>query len=422
MLPFVKLVDSFEARYTLVANDDSEFTLLTNKEAPRYKLVRVDLKKPALWSDILPEDEKDVLESADAVNSNQILVCYLSDVKHVLQIRDLKTGNLLHRLPLDVGSVSGISGRREDSEIFISFTSFLTPGIIYRCNLASEVPEMKIFREISVPGFDRTDFEVKQVFVSSKDGTKIPMFIVSKKNIELNGSNPVLLYGYGGFNISLPPSFSVARLVLARNLGCIFCIANIRGGGEYGEEWHKAGSLSKKQNCFDDFISAAEFLVSNDYTKPERLCIEGGSNGGLLVAACMNQVTLIYIDLKVVMAASGPFRVFLISALCSNMYGLVLRYSPLHNVKRPWEKSSDQSCQYPSTMLLTADHDDRVVPLHSLKLLAVSFPFIQLKVVRTMQYVLCSSVENSPQTNPIIARIDRKAGHGAGRPTQKMVS
>ncbi|XP_009384008.2 uncharacterized protein LOC103971658 [Musa acuminata AAA Group] len=420
MLPFVKLVDTFEACYSLVANDDGEFTLLTNKEAPKYKLVRIDLKKPALWSDILPEDEKDVLESAYAVNSNQILVCYLSDVKHVLQIRDLKTGNLLHPLPLDVGSVSGISGRREDSEIFISFTSFLTPGIIYRCNLASEVPEMKIFREISVPGFDRTDFEVKQVFVSSEDGTKIPMFIVSKKNIELNGSNPVLLYGYGGFNISLPPSFSVARLVLARNLGCIFCIANIRGGGEYGEDWHKAGSLSKKQNCFDDFISAAEFLVSNGYTKPERLCIEGGSNGGLLVAACMNQRPDLF---GCVLAHVGVmdmlrFHKFTIGHAWTSDYGCsdneeefhwLIKYSPLHNVKRPWEKSSDQSCQYPSTMLLTADHDDRVVPLHSLKLLA------------TMQYVLCSSVVNSPQTNPIIARIDRKAGHGAGRPTQKMI-
>lgn len=163
MLPFVKLVDNFEACYGAVANDDSEFTFLTNKGAPRYKLVRVDLKKPELWTDILAEDEKDVLESAYAVNGNQILACYLSDVKHVLQIRDLKTGDLLHPLPLDVGSVSGISSRREDSEIFIGFTSFLTPGIIYKCNLLSEVPEMKIFREISVPGFHRKDFEVKQV-------------------------------------------------------------------------------------------------------------------------------------------------------------------------------------------------------------------------------------------------------------------
>lgn len=163
MLPFVKLVDTFEARYDAVANDDNEFTFLTNKGAPRYKLVRVDLKKPTLWIDILPEDEKDVLESASAVNGNQLVVCYLSDVKHILQIRDLKTGNFLHNLPLDVGTVSGTFGRREDSIIFIGFTSFLSPGIIYKCDLASEAPEMKIFREISVPGFDRRAFEVKQV-------------------------------------------------------------------------------------------------------------------------------------------------------------------------------------------------------------------------------------------------------------------
>ncbi|RWW43811.1 hypothetical protein BHE74_00050511, partial [Ensete ventricosum] len=232
MLPFVKLVDNFEARYSAVANDDSEFTFLTNKEAPKRKLVRVDLKEPDMWTDILPEHKKDVLESAYAVNGNQILVCYLSDVKHILQIRDMSTGDLLHCLPLDVGSVSGISARRENSEIFISFTSFLSPGIIYRCNLATEVQEMKIFREISVPGFDRTEFDVKQ------------------------------------------------------------------------------------------------------------------------------SITEIYIR------SLTAFQ---------HMYMLVFRYSPLHNIKRPWEKSSGPSCQYPPTMLLTADHDDRVVPLHSLKLLAVSY-------------------------------------------------
>ncbi|XP_065008819.1 uncharacterized protein LOC135584265 isoform X1 [Musa acuminata AAA Group] len=420
MLPFVKLVDNFEARYSAVANDDSEFTFLTNKGAPRCKLVRVDLKEPDLWTDILPEHERDVLESAYAVNGNQILVCYLRDVKHILQIRDMSTGDLLHCLPLDVGSVSGISARRENSEIFISFTSFLSPGIIYRCNLATEVQEMKIFREISIPGYDRTEFDVKQVFVSSKDATRLPMFIVSKKNLKLDGSNPTLLYGYGGFNISLKPSFHVSRVVLARNLGFVFCLANIRGGGEYGEEWHKAGSLSKKQNCFHDFIAAAEFLISNNYTNPKHLCIEGGSNGGLLVAACMNQRPDLF---GCVLAHVGVmdmlrFHKFTIGHAWTSDYGCsdneeefhwLIKYSPLHNIKRPWEKGSGQSCQYPPTMLLTADHDDRVVPLHSLKLLA------------TMQYILCNGVENSPQTNPIIARIDRKAGHGAGRPTQKLI-
>ncbi|XP_065039986.1 uncharacterized protein LOC135674250 isoform X3 [Musa acuminata AAA Group] len=293
MLPFVKLVDNFEARYSAVANDDSEFTFLTNKGAPRCKLVRVDLKEPDLWTDILPEHERDVLESAYAVNGNQILVCYLRDVKHILQIRDMSTGDLLHCLPLDVGSVSGISARRENSEIFISFTSFLSPGIIYRCNLATEVQEMKIFREISIPGYDRTEFDVKQ----------------------------------------RPDLF-----------GCVLAHVGVM-----------------------DMLRFHKFTIGHAWT----------SDYG-----CSDN---------------------------EEEFHWLIKYSPLHNIKRPWEKGSGQSCQYPPTMLLTADHDDRVVPLHSLKLLA------------TMQYILCNGVENSPQTNPIIARIDRKAGHGAGRPTQKLI-
>ncbi|KAK1261976.1 hypothetical protein QJS04_geneDACA001309 [Acorus gramineus] len=420
MLPFIKLVDNFDACYGYVANDESEFTFLTNKDAPKYKLVRVNIKQPEEWVDVVPQSERDVLKSAEAVNGNQVLVSYLSDVKYVLQLRDLKTGLLLHHLPIDIGTVSGISCRRKDNEVFISFTSFLTPGIIYRCELESGVPEMKIFREIVVPGFDRTAFEVRQVFASSKDGTKIPMFIVSKKDIQLDNSHPSLLFGYGGFNVTITPSFSVARLVLMGHLGVVFCIANIRGGGEYGEEWHKAGSLSKKQNCFDDFIASAEYLVSSGYTRPDKLCIEGGSNGGLLVAACMNQrpdlfgCALAHVGVMDMLR----FHKFTIGHAWSSDFGCsdneeefnwLIKYSPLHNVKRPWEQIANQTLQYPSTMLLTADHDDRVVPLHTLKLLA------------TMQYVLCMSVVNSPQTNPIIGRIDRKAGHGCGRPTQKLI-
>ncbi|KAK9165014.1 hypothetical protein Scep_000205 [Stephania cephalantha] len=419
MLPFIKLVDNFDASYWAVANDDTVFTFITNKDAPRYKLVRVNLKEPTVWTDVISESEKDVLESAYAVNGDQIIVAYLSDVKYVLQIRDLKTGALLHTLPIDIGSVDGISGRRKDSEVFVGFTSFLTAGIIYRFNLATEVPDMKIFRETVVPGFDRTEFKVNQVFVPSKDGTKIPMFIVSKKDITLDGSHPCLLYGYGGFNISLTPYFSVSRTILIRHLGAVFCIANIRGGGEYGEEWHKAGSLAKKQNCFDDFISAAEYLVSSGYTQPEKLCIEGGSNGGLLIAACINQrpdlfgCALAHVGVMDMLR----FHKFTIGHAWTSDYGCsdkeeefhwLIKYSPLHNVRRPWEQQG-QDCQYPPTMLLTADHDDRVVPLHSLKLLA------------TMQHVLGTSLDISPQTNPIIGRIDRKAGHGAGRPTQKMI-
>ncbi|CAI9116993.1 OLC1v1018298C3 [Oldenlandia corymbosa var. corymbosa] len=420
LLPFVKLVDSFEASYECVANDGSVFTFRTNKDAPRYKLVRVDSNEPTSWTEVLPESEKDVLETAVSVSGNQLIVSYLRDVKNVLQLRDLKTGALLHDIPFDIGTVSDISSRRKDSTIFIKFTSFLVPGIIYQCNLDSQVPEMKIFREIIVPGFDRTQFKVDQVFVPSKDGTLIPMFVVSKKDITLDGSHPCLLYSYGGFNISLTPYFSVARIVIAKHLGAVFCIANIRGGGEYGEEWHKDGALGKKQNCFDDFISCAEYVISAGYTQPAKLCIEGGSNGGLLIGACINQrpdlfgCALAHVGVMDMLR----FHKFTIGHAWTSDYGCsekeeefhwLFKYSPLHNVRRPWEQSSDKSCQYPSTMLLTADHDDRVVPLHSLKLLA------------TLQYVLCTSLENSPQTNPIIGRIDTKAGHGAGRPTKKMI-
>ncbi|KAH7845840.1 hypothetical protein Vadar_006620 [Vaccinium darrowii] len=420
LLPFVKLIDNFDAQYDVIANDDTLFTLRTNKDAPKYKLVRIDLKEPGTWTEILQEAEKDVLESAVAVNGNQVLVSYLSDVKYILQLRDLKTGSLLHNLPMDIGSVSEISAKREDSIVFIGFTSFLSPGIIYQCNLDTGVPDMKIFRETVVSGFDRTAFNVNQVFVPSKDGTQIPMFIVARKDILLDGSHPCLLYGYGGFNISLTPYFSVSRIVLTKHLDTIFCMANIRGGGEYGEEWHKAGSLAKKQNCFDDFISAAEFLTSAGYTQPRKLCIEGGSNGGLLIGACINQrpdlfgCALAHVGVMDMLR----FHKFTIGHAWTSDFGCsekeeefhwLIKYSPLHNVRRPWEQSPDQSAQYPSTMLLTADHDDRVVPLHTLKLLA------------TMQYVLCTSLEKSPQTNPIIGRIECKAGHGAGRPTQKMI-
>ncbi|GAU12230.1 hypothetical protein TSUD_01970 [Trifolium subterraneum] len=420
VLPFVKLIDNFDAKYQPIANDDTVFTFLTNKDAPKYKLVRVDLKEPNTWIDVIQESEKDVLESAYAVNGNRLIVSYLSDVKYVLQVRDLETGSLQHQLPIDIGTVSEISARREDSVVFIGFTSFLTPGIIYQYNLETQIPDMKIFREIVVPGFDRSEFRVNQVFVPSKDGTKIPMFIVARKDIILDGSHPCLLYGYGGFNISLTPFFSASRIVLAKHLGSVFCIANIRGGGEYGEEWHKAGSLAKKQNCFDDFISAAEYLVSAGYTQPKKLCIEGGSNGGLLVGACINQrpdlfgCALAHVGVMDMLR----FHKFTIGHAWTSDFGCsdkeeefhwLIKYSPLHNVRRPWEQHPDKSIQYPSTMLLTADHDDRVVPLHSLKLLA------------TMQHVLVTSLDKTPQTNPIIARIECKAGHGAGRPTQKTI-
>ncbi|CAM8939321.1 unnamed protein product [Rhodiola kirilowii] len=421
LLPLVKLIDTLDARYHLVANDETIFTFLTNKDAPRYKVVRVDLKEPHLWTDVVPEAEKDVLEFVQAVRGDRLILSYLSDVKSVLQIRDLGTGALLHCLKIDIGSVYGISARRQDSLGFVSFTSFLTPGIIYLCDLSDEVPKMKIYRESLVPGFDRSEFNAHQVFVTSKDGTRIPIFIVSKRNIILDRSHPCLLYGYGGFDYKLSPHFKASNIVLMKHLDAVFCMANIRGGGEYGTEWHKAGSLANKQNCFNDFTAAAEYLVSAGYTQPRKLCIEGASNGGLLVAACVNQRPELF---GCALAHVGVmdmlrFHKFTIGHAWTTEYGCsdkeedfswLIKYSPLHNVRRPWDRCLYiLPLQYPATMLLTADHDDRVVPLHSLKLLA------------TMQHVLRTSLKQSPQTNPIIARIETKAGHGAGRSTKKMI-
>ncbi|KAL4575422.1 hypothetical protein LXL04_022265 [Taraxacum kok-saghyz] len=419
-LPFVKVIDNFEAHYEAIANDDTIFTFLTNKDAPRYKVVRVDLKNPSIWSEVLHESKKDVIDSVLPINENQMIVSYLSDCKHVLHIRDLGRGDLLHTVPIDIGSVIYISSRRQDSVFFVKLSSFITPGVVYQYDLKPMGPELRILREIVVTGFDQSAYHVNQVFVRSKDGTKVPVFIMARKDLVLDGSHPCLLFGYGGYGISLTPSFDITRVVLARHLDVVFCVANIRGGGEYGEEWHQAGSLANKQNCFDDFISIAKYLISSGYTNPNKLCIEGGSNGGILIGACINQRPDLF---GCALAHAGVmdmlrYHKFTIGHAWLPEFGCsdkeedfrhLIKYSPLHNVKRPWEDASIKAFQYPSTMLLTADHDDRVVPLHTLKLLA------------TMQHELCTSVKNSPQTNPIIGRISSKSGHGCGSSTQKMI-
>ncbi|KAH9613906.1 hypothetical protein KSS87_000904 [Heliosperma pusillum] len=382
MLPFTRVIDNFAATCTAIANNGSVFTFLTNKDAPRNKIVRVDLNNPDIWTDVIPESEKDLLESAHAVNGNQLLVRYLSDVKHILEVRDLESGSLLHRLPVDIGTIDGITARPQDSVVFFKFTSFLTPTIIYQCDLKEDSPQLKIFRESAVPEFDRTDFEINQAFVTSKDGTKFPMFIVARKGISLDGSHPCELHGYGGFGICMKPFFSASRIVILKHLDAVFCVANIRGGGEYGEEWHQAGWLEKKQDVFDDFISAAEYLVSSGYTQPQKLSIEGGSNGGLLVAACVNQRPDLYgcVQANCSVLDMLRFHKFTLGYLWTSDYGCsekeedfkwLVKYSPVHNVRRPWEHSKNPQLQYPAIMILTADHDDRVVPLHSFKLLAI---------------------------------------------------
>uniref|UniRef100_A0A7I4C0B8 Prolyl endopeptidase n=1 Tax=Physcomitrium patens TaxID=3218 RepID=A0A7I4C0B8_PHYPA len=415
-LPMIKLIDNFDAQYELVANEGSLFTFLTNKDAPKNKLTRVSLDDPSSWKDVVPESESDVLTSADLVNRQQLVLCYMSDVKHLLQLNDLQSGHLLQKLPLEIGSICEISSRPEDADFFYSFTSFLTPGIIYRCDLSSGTPDLSVLKETKIANWDRSLFEIRQEFATSKDETRVPMFVVAKKGLVRNGDHPAVLYGYGGFNVSLMPYFSVSRLVLVQHYGAVVATANTRGGGEYGEKWHKAGALANKQNCFDDFIACGEHLIKEGYTQNKKLCIEGGSNGGLLVAVCINQrpdlfgCALAHVGVMDMLR----FQKFTIGHAWISDYGCadiaeefdwLIKYSPLHNVKRPWENGT-KSIQYPATMLFTADHDDRVVPSHSLKLLA---------------YELCTSLDNSQQTNPIIGRIETKAGHGSGRPTMKII-
>ncbi len=397
-----ELIGEFEASYSFVSNDGSLFWLATDLDAPKSRLIAIDINKPEKehWQEIIPEAEE-TLEGVSLIG-HRFVLSYLKDARSVIKICNLD-GSFLREVALPgIGSVAGFAGKREDKETFYSFTSFSNPTTIYRYDL--ERVESEIFRQPQLD-FNPNDYETKQVFYASKDGTKVPMFITAKKGIELNGNNPTYLYGYGGFNISLTPSFSIANLVWME-MGGIYAMANLRGGGEYGEEWHQSGMKLQKQNVFDDFIAAGEWLIENNYTSAAKLAIGGGSNGGLLVGACMTQRPDLF---AAALPAVGVmdmlrFHQFTIGWAWCSEYGtpeneeefkVLLSYSPLHNLT--------VGTAYPATLITTAERDDRVVPAHSFKFAAA----------------LQAAHEGE---KPVLIRIETKAGHGAGKPTTKIIA
>jgi len=406
-----EIVTKFEADYDFVTNQGSKCVFHTNKGAQNFKLVTIDLSSPSEsnWVDLVPEGE-DVLEWATGVAGDKIITCYMHDVKNTMQLRDLSSGEQIYSFPMDIGSVTGFSGDIRHKEMFYKFSSQITPGTIYHIDLAGSVPQSKVLIQTKVTGFDSSQFKVEQVFFPSKDGTKIPMFITMRKDFVPDGSSPCLLYGYGGFSISLTPYFSPVHTFFVQHFG-IMAIANMRGGGEYGEKWSNSGRQSKLQNCLTDFQSAAEWLINSKYTQKQKLTIYGGSHGGMLVGACTNQRPDLY---GAAISAVGVmdmlrFHKFTVGYAWVSNYGCsdvadefqnLLGISPLHNIKER------DDCQYPAVLLMTADHDDRVVPSHSLKYMA------------TLQHNLKNSTK---QTNPLMIRVDTKSGHGAGKPTSKSI-
>ena len=396
----IELLPDFDASYDFITNLGSKFIIRTDIDAPKQKVISIDLNTPGRkqWKTIIPES-RETLRSVSHVGG-LFIANYLKDAR--TEIRRFKTdGTSLPPVKLPgLGTASGFGGKPDQNETFYYFTSFTSPGAVYRYDIASNTSTL--FKAPKTQ-FDPDDYESRQIFATSKDGTRVPMFIVHKKGLKLDGSNPTLLYAYGGFNISLRPSYSPATIALM-DLGGIYVMANLRGGGEYGEEWHEAGMKLKKQNVFDDFIACAEHLVSKKYTSSKKLSIAGGSNGGLLVGACMVQRPELY---GACLPAVGVmdmlrFHKFTIGWAWQAEYGKpddptdfknLLKYSPYHNLK---------SANYPATMVITSDHDDRVVPSHSYKFAAA-----------------LQSAQNGPA--PTLIRIESKAGHGAGTPTSKRI-
>ena len=376
--------------------------ILTDLNAPNFKLVLVDPENPAEenWKTIIPESAN-VIKGVSSVGG-RLIVSYLQDANTKVWVYDY-SGNRLHEVKLPgIGTAYGFGGKKKDEEVFYTFTSFTYPPTIYKYNIREN--KSVLFRKSNLK-FDVENYVTKEVFYKSKDGTRVPLFIVHKKGLKLNGNNPTLLYGYGGFDIAMTPSFRLTILPLLEN-GGVYAMACLRGGSEYGEKWHKAGMLFNKQNVFDDFIAAAEYLINQKYTSPKRLAIFGGSNGGLLIGAVVNQRPELF---RVAIAAVGVmdmlrFQKFTIGWAWVSEYGssdnkeqfnYIYKYSPLHNIK--------SNLNYPAMLITTADHDDRVFPAHSFKYAA------------TLQ-------EKYKGKNPILIRIETKVGHGAGTSTSKTIS
>ncbi|HYJ48226.1 MAG TPA: prolyl oligopeptidase family serine peptidase, partial [Pyrinomonadaceae bacterium] len=399
--PFVKLLDEAGAAQRFIDNSGPILFFSTDRDAPHKKVIAIDTRAPEQknWKVVVPE-AKETLTGTSLVG-DMFVASYLKDAHSLVKIYDTK-GRFVRELELPgIGNASGFDGRRGDPETFYSFTSYTTPTTIYRYDVSTG--KSTIFRQPKV-AFNPADYEVKQVFYTSKDGTRVPMFITHRKGLKLDGNNPTLLYAYGGFDISETPAFSVSNLVWLE-MGGVYAVANLRGGGEYGKEWHEAGMKLKKQNVFDDFIAAAEWLISNKYTSSRRLAVTGASNGGLLVGAVLTQRPELF-------GATLPgvgvmdmlrFPKFTIGAAWMSEYGspdnpeefkAIYAYSPLHNLK--------PGTNYPPTLITTADHDDRVWPGHSFKFAA------------TMQ-----AAQAGPA--PVLIRIETKAGHGAGRPISKTI-
>jgi prolyl oligopeptidase len=401
--PIVPFLDAFDASYTIVGNDGPLFYVLTDRDAGRGRLVAIPTgdADPSGWRTLIPEaDGRDVLAHAVMIG-DRFLTLWRTDAHEQLRVYGLG-GTFERRIPLPtLGSIAAVSGRRRDGEAFYAFTSFVYPTTTFRYD--PETGESAVFRRPDV-AFDPADYEVSQLFYDSRDGTRIPMFIVHRTGMARDGRNATLLYGYGGFNISLTPAFSPATVGWLE-LGGIFAVANIRGGGEYGREWHEAGRRARKQNAFDDFIAAAEYLIRERYTSRERLAIHGASNGGLLVAAAMIQRPDLFAAVvpQVGVLDMLRFHKFTIGWAWTSDYGssdtadgfeTLRTYSPLHTIV--------PGTAYPAVMVITADHDDRVVPAHSHKFTAA-----------------LQAAQHGPA--PILARIETRAGHGAGKPTGKQI-